>query len=108
MVVEAAAQGTPIIVVAGDDNAATELIDEGVNGYVSPTCDPSDLAAAIVRVSEDGADLRARTLAWAQRRSDGLSVSTSAQQVAEFYTTLVGPDVADENQESVAEASSSS
>ena len=32
VVVEAAARGTPSIVVAGEDNAATELIEEGVNG----------------------------------------------------------------------------
>ncbi len=102
VVVEAAAQGTPIVVVAGDDNAATELIEEGVNGYVSPTCDPSDLAAAIVRVSEGGPDLRSRTLTWAQRRSVELSVSTSAKQVAEYYTTLVDPNLVNEKRESAA------
>ena len=34
VVVEAAARGTPSIVVAGPDNAAIELIEEGVNGFV--------------------------------------------------------------------------
>ena len=32
VVVEAASHGTPSVVVAGEDNAATELIEEGVNG----------------------------------------------------------------------------
>ena len=35
VVVEAAARGTPSVVVAGEDNAATELIEEGVNGIVA-------------------------------------------------------------------------
>ena len=39
VVVEAAARGTPSIVVAGEDNAATELIEEGVNGFVAPSAD---------------------------------------------------------------------
>ena len=40
VVVEAAARGTPSVVVAGEDNAATELIEEGVNGTVAPRSDP--------------------------------------------------------------------
>ena len=39
VVVEASARGTPSVVVAGEDNAATELIEEGVNGTVAPSAD---------------------------------------------------------------------
>ena len=35
VVVEACAAGTPSVVVADPDNAATELIEEGVNGFVA-------------------------------------------------------------------------
>ena len=35
VVVEAAALGTPTVVVAGPENAATELIEPGVNGFVA-------------------------------------------------------------------------
>ncbi len=35
VVVEAAARATPSVVVAGEDNAATELIEEGVNGTIA-------------------------------------------------------------------------
>ena len=35
VVVEAAASATPSVVVAGEDNAATELVDEGENGFVA-------------------------------------------------------------------------
>ncbi len=71
VVVEAAARGTPSVVVAGEDNAATELIEEGVNGIVARAPDPEAIAEAIVRVHEAGAALRERTAAWfaAQRRA---------------------------------------
>src|SRR5487761_2077436 len=39
VVVEAAAHGTPSVVVAGMDNAATELIEEGVNGTIAASAD---------------------------------------------------------------------
>ena len=42
VVVEAAARGTPSIVVAGEDNAAVELIEEGVNGFVVASADAQD------------------------------------------------------------------
>jgi Glycosyl transferases group 1 len=51
VVVEAAALGTPSIVVAGSENAATELIVPGVNGFVAHSADPSDPAAAVVEAS---------------------------------------------------------
>ena len=50
VVVEAAAHGTPSVVVAGEDNAATELIVEGVNGTIAASSDPDAVADAIVRV----------------------------------------------------------
>src|SRR5213076_64710 len=49
VVVEAAARGTPSVVVAGPDNAAVELVDDGENGFVAPSAAPADLADAIVR-----------------------------------------------------------
>ena len=54
VVVEAAARGTPSVVVAGPENAATELVADGVNGAVAPSAEPDDLAATILRVSRAG------------------------------------------------------
>ncbi len=54
VVVEAAAHGTPSVVVAGPDNAAVELIEEGVNGFVAASAGAEDLAAAIVAVAAGG------------------------------------------------------
>ncbi len=64
VVVEAAAHGTPSVVVAGEDNAATELIVEGVNGTIVPSSDPHALAEAIVRVHDAGMALRESTARW--------------------------------------------
>ena len=54
VVVEAAARGTPSVVVRGEDNAAVELVDDGENGVIAASASPEDLAAAIVRVHERG------------------------------------------------------
>ena len=40
VVVEASAHATPSIVVAGEDNAATELVEDGVNGVVVASAGP--------------------------------------------------------------------
>ena len=85
VVVEACAAGTPAVVVADPDNAATELIEEGVNGFVAPSASPEDLAAAIVRVREGGAELRASTAAWYAANARRLSLADSLERVAEVY-----------------------
>jgi glycosyltransferase involved in cell wall biosynthesis len=64
VVVEANAHGTPVVLVADEGNAATELIDDGVNGVVAPTTSPSDLARAIRAVAAGGDDLRRSARAW--------------------------------------------
>ena len=64
VVVEAALHGTPSVVVAGPDNAATELIVEGVNGTIASEPNAAAVAEAIVRVHEAGFALRQSTAAW--------------------------------------------
>lgn len=64
VVVEANAHGTPVVLVADEGNAATELIEHGVNGVVSPTTRPADLARAIRDVADGGDDLRRTSRAW--------------------------------------------
>ena len=85
VVVEAAARGTPSVVVAGEDNAATELIDEGVNGFVAPSADPDEIAAAIVRVHEAGAALRESTARWFAENAEKLSLEGSLRKVLDSY-----------------------
>ncbi len=85
VVVEAAARGTPSVVVAGEDNAATELIEEGANGTVAERSDAEAIAAAIVRVYEAGPDLRERTAAWFAENEGRLSLESSLRTVLGLY-----------------------
>jgi len=85
VVVEAAAAGTPSVVVAGEDNAATDLVSEGENGYVAPSASPEDLAAAIERVHGEGHSLRERTAAWFRANAKRLSLESSLEKVLESY-----------------------
>lgn len=64
VVVEANAHGTPVVLVADEGNAATELIDAGVNGVVSPTTRPTDLARAFRDIADGGEGLRHSARAW--------------------------------------------
>jgi glycosyltransferase involved in cell wall biosynthesis len=85
VVVEAASRGTPSVVVADPDNAATELVDEGENGVIAASDSAGDLAAAILRVRDAGPALRERTAAWFARNERRLSIDSSIETVLEYY-----------------------
>jgi glycosyltransferase involved in cell wall biosynthesis len=85
VVVEAASVGTPVVVVRDADNAATELVEEGVNGFVVDSADPGSLAGGILRVHDAGADLRASTADWFVRHARELSLEGSLDAVAASY-----------------------
>jgi len=85
VVVEAAARGTPSVVVAGPENGAVELVVDGQNGAVAPSAGPEDLAAAILRVVEAGPVLRESTTRWFKQRAPRLRIDRSVQLVAEGY-----------------------
>jgi glycosyltransferase involved in cell wall biosynthesis len=85
VVIEAAACGTPAVVVAGPDNAAVELVGEGENGFIAPSASAEDLAGAIVRVHDVGAPLRRATSAWFANNARRLSLAHSLEIVLEAY-----------------------
>jgi glycosyltransferase involved in cell wall biosynthesis len=85
VVVEAAARATPTVVVAGPDNAATELVDDGENGVVAASPSAADLAAAIVRIHRAGFPLRESTAAWFTRNMERLSLERSLETVSAAY-----------------------
>lgn len=85
IVVEAAARGTPSVVVAGEDNAAVELVEEGRNGTVAASAAPGDLADAIERVHRGGPQLRSATCAWFAENAARLSLEHSLRQVLGSY-----------------------
>lgn len=85
VVVESSARGTPAVVVAGEDNAAVELVEPGVNGLVAPSADPDDLADALIAVADAGLPLRERTCAWFAENAERLSLETSLDAVSTSY-----------------------
>lgn len=85
VVVEAAARGTPSVVVAGADNSAAELVTDGVNGVVVESALPDVLAGAVVRVHESGAALRAATAQWFADGADQRSVRSTARMILGHY-----------------------
>jgi glycosyltransferase involved in cell wall biosynthesis len=85
VVVEAAAVGTPTVVVDAPDNAAVELVEDGVNGFVAKSAEPEELGNAIVRVHEAGPALRESTADWFRRNRQRLSVESSVERVLAVY-----------------------
>jgi glycosyltransferase involved in cell wall biosynthesis len=91
VVMEAASQGTPSIVVRGHDNAVTELVDDGENGIVAGSPDPADLAAAIATVDAMRGGIYETTRAWFEREAPARSIERSIEAVLQTYRTLVAP-----------------
>jgi glycosyltransferase involved in cell wall biosynthesis len=87
VVVEAASLGTPSVLVRDPDNAATELIEDGVNGFVVGSVE--ELANGIERVLAAGPQLRASTAEWYGRNAQRLSLAHSLNTVAKSYAASV-------------------
>jgi glycosyltransferase involved in cell wall biosynthesis len=85
IVIEAAAKGVPSVLVAAPDNASTEHIAEGVNGFVVADLSAPALADGIVAAHEGGAALREATADWFARHAHELSIATSLQRVVAAY-----------------------
>lgn len=85
VVVEALSKGTPVILVRGEDNASTELIADGENGFLAADASASEMAAAVVKVEDRGPNLRNATLAWFARNAGRLSLEQSLETVARAY-----------------------
>jgi glycosyltransferase involved in cell wall biosynthesis len=85
IVVEGAACGTPAVVVAAEDNAATELIEQGVNGLVVERPEPEAIAEAIARLHAAGAAMRKSTARWYEQNAHELSLQASLERVLESY-----------------------
>ena len=89
-VLEALSRGTPVVLVAGVDNAAVEFVVEGENGFVAASAGAEELAAALVGVSEAGDALRNSSLAWFARNEARLSLEASLERVVEAYAAAGG------------------
>jgi glycosyltransferase involved in cell wall biosynthesis len=78
------------VVVREPDNAAVELVDDGVNGVIAASAAPADLADAIVRVHEAGDTLRASTREWFAANARRLSLAHSLETVLASYSSRAG------------------
>lgn len=85
VVLEALSKGTPVILVQGEDNAATEFIEEGENGFVATEPSANELAAAMIKVRDGGDRLRASTLALFVRNAQRFSLDASLSEVSDAY-----------------------
>jgi glycosyltransferase involved in cell wall biosynthesis len=85
IVVEAAAHGTPSVVVSGPENAATELVHEGVNGAIAADASAEQIGSAILRVVAATAVLRESTKRWFAETADTLRLDRSLDVVLESY-----------------------
>lgn len=85
IVVEAAARGVPAIAVEGPDNAATELIEDGENGFAVSDPNPELLAAAILRCAAEGGRLRTATVHWYKANEERVSLDHSLKTVVSAY-----------------------
>jgi glycosyltransferase involved in cell wall biosynthesis len=85
LVLEAAAAGTPSVLVAGADNAAVELIEPGVNGIVAASATAAALAEAIIQVDRSGTALRGSTAAWYERNEERFSPVRAVDEIVDAY-----------------------
>lgn len=90
VVAEAAAHGTPSVVVAGEDNAAAELVIDGENGFVAASAEPAVLGAAIVAAVTGGEELRRSTSAWFARERIERSLGRSVQLIVDRWRGISG------------------
>lgn len=91
VVIEACAHATPAVVVAAPDNAAVELVQDGINGVVAPDADPETIARAVVRVHEAGLAMRQSTARWFAENAERLSLESSLRAVLASYDGSAAP-----------------
>lgn len=84
VVVEAASFGTPSVLLEAPDNAATELLEPGVNGFLAADLSPQALGAAVGRVLDAGEPLRRSTSQWYARASQERSIQRTSERIKDF------------------------
>ncbi|WP_025155543.1 glycosyltransferase family 4 protein [Leifsonia aquatica] len=85
VIAEAASHGTPSVVVAGEDNAAAELVEDGVNGFVAGSTDPDILGRAIIAALEGGPAMRESSRTWYERSRSSRSLDASIDELLARY-----------------------
>jgi len=83
VVVEAAAFGTPTVLVADEGNASTELVQTNVNGFIAASVEPGPLGSAIAAAVAEGEALRRRTREWYSEAIRTRTIRRTVQQLAD-------------------------
>jgi hypothetical protein len=79
------------VLVRAEDNAATEHIAEGVNGFVATDLTPASLAERIVACHQRGQALRESTADWFAANARELGIRASLDRVvARYHERLAG------------------
>jgi glycosyltransferase involved in cell wall biosynthesis len=92
VVVEAAAHGTPSIVINAPNNAASALVADGVNGFIAGSYAPVDLAAAIECVFANREALSISSRAWFDSHRSELDINCSVERIEQTYRAVIGAD----------------
>ncbi|SMF21046.1 Glycosyl transferase 4-like domain-containing protein [Tistlia consotensis] len=87
IVVEAYAAGTPV--VASDQGAVAELVDDGVTGYRFRAGDPADLAVALARLRDRPEATRALRLAARRRYEERYTGARNLELLLAIYRRAV-------------------
>jgi glycosyltransferase involved in cell wall biosynthesis len=84
VVLEAATHGLPVIAVREPDNAAVDLIADGINGAVVESADPQLMAAAAALIANEPHS-RARALQWWQANAHRFTADAAATAVEQVW-----------------------
>jgi glycosyltransferase involved in cell wall biosynthesis len=81
VIVEAAAGGTPAVIVAAPENAAVELVRAGYNGQVVGSTNVTELADAVATIVEQRDRFARQARTWYEENAQRLSVRGTAQEL---------------------------
>lgn len=89
VVIEAAAHGLPVVLTAGEDNASTELVEDGRNGVVCATADPAEQAEAVLALAAR-ADVHTATADWFAEAAERYSVESCRRELERVHAAVGG------------------
>ena len=84
VVLEAATHSLPVIAVREPDNAAVELIADGINGAVVGSADPQLMAAAVARIASDP-ESKSLALEWWRANAHRFTADAAATAVEQVW-----------------------
>jgi glycosyltransferase involved in cell wall biosynthesis len=87
IVLEAAAHGVPAVLVREPDNAATEFVEQNVNGLVCDSAAPAELASAVLKLVSDRR-IHARTFECYRRQSKIYNLQNAVERLTELHREL--------------------